>query len=146
MARLDASLFGLSAFADARWAHPRSVPFLSLPPSPLGRTDISETAVGGFVTYFALHNFSRRIEMPTRAGGIHERAGEGVFLSSFLPLPLPACFLSVPVSRGGQFICGAWARRFFPLFKPFQGLAGYVLCPFVRPLPSWILQTPVQCP
>ena len=131
---------------DARWAHPRSVPFLSLPPSPLGRTDISETAVGGFVTYFALHNFSRRIEMPTRAGGIHERAGEGVFLSSFLPLPLPACFLSVPVSRGGQFICGAWARRFFPLFKPFQGLTGYVLCPFVRPLPSWILQTPVQCP
>ena len=76
---------------------------LSLSPSPLGRTDISETAVGGFVTYFALHNFSRRIEMPTRAGGIHERAGEGVFLSSFFAASF-ACLLSERSSQSRRAI------------------------------------------
>ena len=123
--------------------------------SPLGGgggTGISD-AVGAVSSLLCTANFSRRIEMPIRAGWMacsNERGGGSVSFLLFCRFPIRsvACFLtsSERASEGaGNSFAARGRRRFSPSLNPSQGLeAGFVLCPLL--LRPSLPKTPVQCP
>ena len=115
--------FHLQRRKRARWA-PCSVPsHPSVPPLGGGGTSISDAVGRGFVTtHFARLTFQGELRCPSERDGWHARmSGAGrreCFFSSFLPLPHSFTrFLTSSERASGQFICGAWAKKVFPLFK-----------------------------
>ena len=117
--------FHLQRRKRARWA-PCSVPsHPSVPPLGGRGTGIS-FAVGAVssltTTHFARLTFQGELRCPFERDGWHaQMSGAGGSVSFLLfcrfPIRSPAFRLLLSERASGQFICGAWAKKVFPLFK-----------------------------